>query len=120
MCEFSIFDYLYRDASNYKAWGHLLLKGTATKDEVEALRNHLNSAEFFIAEQVGIPPLYAALWEYSDGPSEDDHVWHSYHELRPAHADEITGTAWDTVVEVMARFKAVKTWNLTLSLHWDI
>ena len=49
MSEFSIFDYLYRDASNYKAWGHLLLKGTATGDEIKALRAHLDNAEFFIA-----------------------------------------------------------------------
>lgn len=27
MTEFSIFDYLYRDASNYKSWGSLLLEG---------------------------------------------------------------------------------------------
>ena len=31
MTQFSIFDYLYRDASNYKSWGSLLLEGRATE-----------------------------------------------------------------------------------------
>ena len=62
MTEFSIFDYLYRDASNYKSWGSLLLEGSATKTDLELLRACLESGEFFISEQVGIPPLYAGLW----------------------------------------------------------
>lgn len=45
--EFSIFGYLYRDASNYKAWGSLLLEeGSTTTAEVEALRATLDSDEF--------------------------------------------------------------------------
>jgi hypothetical protein len=88
MTELSIFDYLYRDASNYKSWGSLLLEGRATEAELERLRTQLNCDEFFIAEQVGIPALYAELWQFSDGPTEDDHVWHTFHELRQAEAEE--------------------------------
>lgn len=111
MTEFSIFDYLYRDASNYKSWGSLLLEGRATETELEQLRARLESGEFFIAEQVGIPPLYAELWQFSDGPTEDDHVWHTLDELRPANAEEITGEPWGTVSELTARFKSVNQWN---------
>ena len=119
MIEFSIFDYLYRDASNYKSWGSLLLEGRATETALEQFRTQLNCGEFFIAEQVGIPPLYAELWQFSDGPTEDDHVWHTFHELRQANAEEITGEPWGTVLELIARFKAVKRWNEQLSPHWD-
>lgn len=31
MAEYSIFDYMYRDASNYKSVGSLLLKGRVTE-----------------------------------------------------------------------------------------
>lgn len=120
MTEFSIFDYLYRDASNYKSWGSLLLEGRATETELEQLRAQLNCDEFFIAEQVGIPALYAELWKFSDGPTEDDHVWHTFHELRQAEAEEITGEPWGKVSELVARFKSVDKWNEQLSPNWDI
>ena len=120
MTEFSIFDYLYRDASNYKSWGSLLLEGRATETELEQLRAQLNCDEFFIAEQVGIPPLYAELWKFSDGPTKDDHVWHTFHELRQADQEEITGEPWGSVSELIARFKSVNKWDEQLSPNWDI
>lgn len=119
MNESSIFDYLYRDAGNYKAWGSLLLEGRASETDIKALQSCLDSEEFFIAEQVGIPPLYAELWEYSGGPTEDDHVWHTFHELRPASSDESAAQPLCTVSELVARFMSVKQWDEQLSPHWD-
>lgn len=120
MTEFSIFEYLYCDASNYKAWGSFLLDGRATEAELEILHAHLNCGEFFIAEQVGILPLYAELWQLSDGPTEDDHVWHTFHELRPANAEEIGDTPWGKVSELIVRFESVSSWDEQLSPNWDI
>lgn len=120
MTEFSIFDYLYRDASNYKSWGSLLLEGRVTGAELEQLHAQLNCDEFFIAEQVGIPPLYEGLWQFSDGPTEDDHVWHTFHELRQADAKEITGEPWGSVSDLIERFKSVNKWDEQLSPNWDI
>ena len=120
MIEFSIFDYLYRDASNYKSWGSLLLEGSATETELAQLRTKLNSEEFFIAEQIGIPALYAKLWEFSDVPTEDDHVWHTFHALRRAEVEEITCVPWGSVSELIARFTSVNKWDEQLSPHWDI
>jgi hypothetical protein len=119
MAEFSVFDYLYRDASNYKAWGSLLLEGSATKEDIGELRARLDGGEFFIAEQVGIPTLYAELWKLSDGPSDDDHVWHTFHELRPASPEDMSKQPWGQVVELVARFNSVSKWNEQLSPHWD-
>ena len=120
MANFSVFDYCYCDASNYKAWGILLLQGLASEADIEDLSNHLDSGEFFIAEQLGIPPLYAELWELSSGPSDDDHVWHTFHELRPATAEEMTGSIWGMAEDLIARIKAVKNWDEALSPQWAI
>ena len=119
MVEFSVFDYCYRDASNYKAWGSLLLQGACSSSDIEGLRNQLDSGEFFIAEQLGIPPLYAELWALSGGPSVDDHVWHTFYALRSATPEETNAGVFGTVENLLSRIKGVKTWNETLSPHWD-
>ena len=120
MAKFSVFSYLYRDASNYKAFGLLLLKGTASADDVEIWRQHLESGEFFIAEQLGIPALYAELWVFSDGATEDDHVWHTFEELRAATADDLTLPIFDTVESLVKKIESVEVWNEKLSPHWDV
>ena len=119
MIKFSIFNYYYRDASNYKVWGSLLLQGLASISDIEELKNSFDSGEFFIAEQVKIPPLYAELWALSGGSSVDDHVWHTFYELRPATDEEINVQVFDTVENLISKIKAVKTWNETLSPYWD-
>ncbi len=120
MVEFSVFNYCYRDASNYKAWGSLLLEGLASSSDIEDLRDHLDSGEFFIAEQLEIPPLYAELWALSGGPSVDDHVWHTFHEIRPATGEEINAEIFDTVENLISKIESVINWNEALSPHWDI
>ena len=120
MQKFCVFEYLYRDAANYKAWGTIVLRGAATESELEVLATHFESGEFFIAEQLGIPPLYAELWEFSNGPSIDDHVWHTFHALRPATEEDINGPLFATLKEFISRIRVVKNWNQELSPHWDI
>ena len=73
-----VFDYLYRDASNYKAFGSVWLTGTLTEAERTELVECLDGSEFFVAEQVGVPPLYRVLFEDGGGPTEDDHAWHMF------------------------------------------
>ena len=120
MTKFSVFSYLYRDASNYKAYGQLLLKGTATAADVESLRQHFESREFFIAEQLGIPALCAELWAFSSGPISDDHVWHTFEGLKLATADDLTLPIFDTVKSLTKKIKSVVSWNEKLSPHWDV
>ena len=120
MTKFSVFSYLYRDASNYKAYGRLLLKGTASVADVESLRQRFESGEFFIAEQLGIPALHAELWAFSSGPISDDHVWHTFEELKPATADDLTLPIFDTVKSLAQKVMSVVAWNEKLSPHWDI
>lgn len=120
MQKFFIFEYFYRDAANYKVWGTLTLRGTATKSDLEVLATNFESGEFFIAEQLGIPPLYAALWEFSNGPSMDDHVWHTFYALRPATEEDIKEPVFDTVKNFISKISAIKDWNQELSPHWNI
>lgn len=117
---FSIFEYLYRDASNYKVWGTLLLEGVANETDLQVLASKFESGELFIAEQLGIPALYADLWEFSNGPTEDDHVWHTFHALRVVTPDDTRAEVFGSVADLVTKFKSVREWNLELSPHWDI
>lgn len=117
---FSVFEYLYRDAGNFKAWGALLLKGTLTEAQVSEIRTKLECGEFFIAEQIGVPPLYQKLWAYSDGPTESDHVWHEFFALRPAEENDLVeGAPWGTASALFTAVSGVARWNERLSPHWE-
>jgi hypothetical protein len=116
----SLFEYFYRDASNYKVWGSVLLKGEATRAQVAQIKSCFDSDEFFIAEQLGLPPLYAALWAFSDGPTDADHVWHSFQDMQVAGPDQANGTVFDTVENFISRVEAISEWNQKLSPHWDL
>jgi len=118
MSNFSVFEYCYRDASNYKAFGCLLLNGVASEVEIKLLRSRLESGEFFIAEQLATPPLYAELWELSHGPTGDDHVWHTFENLRLAADDEINQPVFDTIKNFISNIAGVGAWHPTLSPHW--
>jgi hypothetical protein len=71
---------MYRDASNYKAGGSQVVRGTIvtiTNEELKAFKD----IEDFIPYEVGFPALQEELMAYSKGKlTEDDHVWHSLEE----------------------------------------
>lgn len=104
--QFSVFEYLYRDASNYKAWGALLLLGAATDANTEAIRRHLELGEYFIPGLLGIPSLDVELHQYSGGPTEDDHFFHEFVDLRAATKQETEALPlWGTLAALKARFR---------------
>ncbi len=108
---FSIFEYCYRDASNYKAFDNLLLTGAATPGDVQELQDTLIEGEWFIAEQVGIPTLFHRLFAYSGGyPTIDDHEWHEFVRVREATTTEIAELPTSgSVGELLSRFRIAKT-----------
>lgn len=70
------FEYLYRDAANYKNWGQVVLSNDCDKalDEIESLiREALIDGEFFVAERVNIPVLYFEKYD-----RDLDHSWHVF------------------------------------------
>ena len=119
--EHCVFEYLYRDASNYKAWGKILLSGTPSQNDIVALRTRLESGEYFVAEQVGIPALYKELWDLSGGPTSDDHALHEFAALRVASEDEIASLQrFGNLSSLLKAFGAVITWDYSLSPNFDI
>jgi hypothetical protein len=73
------FNYLYRDAANYKQFGSIVFTNASGKSSasLEAeLRSVLIDSEFFEANRVDIPDLYADDWDH-----DIDHGWHEFDEL---------------------------------------
>jgi hypothetical protein len=69
------FVYMYRDASNYKQHGEIILSNETqlTVEEVDKqIRSLLSDGLFFIARQVQVEE------RFFDVVSEDDHPWHEY------------------------------------------
>ena len=117
----TIFEYLYRDASNYKAYGAILLQGLITPAEQKTLQDCFEDYQFFVAEQVGIPALYEELFQYSDGPTEDDHTYHEFLLLRPASAKESKELKlWGSTERLLTAFTNAKgQWDISLSPNSD-
>jgi len=72
----SRFEYLYRDASNYKTWGSVVFSRHATHDLLLRVLRALESSEFFIADQVRVPELFFELPQWP--LEQDDHCWHEF------------------------------------------
>jgi hypothetical protein len=68
------FEYLYRDASNYKSWGSVVFAGPSNDDMQMRLMSAFESGEFFIAQQVRIPEVFLKGWPLD----QDDHCWHAF------------------------------------------
>ena len=115
----SIFEYLYRDSGNFKVWGALLLSGSSSREDEATLRNCLESEEFFVAEQVGIPVLYRELWALSGGPTSADHAFHEFIALRPTTIDDdLSQSITCSVSHLLDRFRRnAGKWNCSLSLN---
>lgn len=115
-----VFEYLYRDGSNYKAWGSLLLSGESTHEDVTALKACLESGEYFVAEQVGIPPVYKELWDLSGGPTSDDHASHEFITLRAADENERKSLPlFGELSDLLKTFQAVTKWDYSLSPNFE-
>ena len=115
-----VFEYLYRDGANYKAWGSLLLSGEPTREDVTALKACLESGEYFVAEQVGIPPVYKELWDLSGGPTSDDHALHEF--ITPRAADENERRSlplFGELSDLLKTFQAVTKWDYSLSPNFE-
>jgi hypothetical protein len=99
--EGSRFEYLYRDASNYKAWGSVVFAGRATTGLTPRLLRALESSEFFIADQVRVPELFLGLPQWP--LEQDDHCWHEFSALESTldmPNDALRRTVDDFVAEV--------------------
>ncbi len=120
---YSVFEYLYRDASNFKAWGELLLEGELTVEEVTRLTARFDQSELFVAEQIGVPALYEELWRQCQcEPSDElDHVWHEFSEVRAATGEDLARLKpWGSAAALLASVEKVEAWDLTRSPNWAL
>jgi hypothetical protein len=118
----SIFEYLYCDAANYKAWGQVLLEGRACIGDAGALRAKLDSGEFFIPAEVGLPSLQAQLWAACGcGPDKElDHCWHTFSQLREATSADIALLSCSgTLADLLKAFANVQAWEDGFASYTD-
>lgn len=94
------FGYLYRDASNYKNWNEVIIKGRLTPKQKEDIISTLNEGLWFIPEQVGLP-----VERFSD-VTEDDHCWCEL-ELENINDTDLPATELGTAQEIYDAFMAV-------------
>jgi len=69
------FNYLYRDASNYKNFGSIIFHNpnNLSIDDVEnIIRSQLIDGEYFYARKLNIPELFFEI------PNSDDHEFHEF------------------------------------------
>ncbi len=112
-----VFEYMYRDAGNWKTFGTLLLSGKV-EEAVKGVREWLDGGDLFVAEQVGIPSLCAEHFAAcADGPSGLDHAYHEFIELRLANEHEIASLPICGVLgELLTRIQAAAgSWDVRLS-----
>ena len=72
------FDYLYRDAGNYKSWGHSIFRnpeGLSINDIEYRLRQSFFQHDLFIASQVDVQEVF--LYG-TDNATEDDICFHEF------------------------------------------
>lgn len=118
---------MYRDASNYKAWGSITLDGEITAEQIAELRAALADGDSYVPAQIGLPHLAGEEWPGSS--YEDDHNWHEMLlddiEISPAGA-AVGRHSWRTpdhagpVEAFVARVKEAATsgWNPEIGNPW--
>jgi len=117
-----VFSYQYRDAANWKTFGELLLTGEASEAEIATMRSHFEGGDLFVAEQIGIPSLCEQHFIDYDGPSDLDHAFHEFIELRPAKPQDIETMPIHTKLsELLARIAETRgQWDVRLSPNCDV
>ena len=93
-------EYMYRDASNWKDWYAVVVKGKITTEQYDEIQDCLDD-EKFIAAQVGL----AADGIRGYDVNEDDHPWY---EMGAISLTEEAPTVNITIDELVKRFKEAK------------
>ena len=116
------FDYLYRDAGNWKTFRSMLLSGEFGIAAEAAIRSSLEWGDTFVPEQVEIPPLQPEHLEIHGVETTDgddlDHAFHEFVGLRPATRNKVEAQVPAcSVATLVQRFQVArgKGWDVTRS-----
>jgi hypothetical protein len=98
-----VLNYMYRDADNYKQHGEVTLSRALTEQETERIRRALDMGEYFIPQQVGMPPLQM---NFGGIDPDSDHAWHELGDVSEAYGPNTRnhGGEYDTD-ELIAAFE---------------
>lgn len=90
------FNYLYRDAGNYKQFGNIILSNpnNISIDLVtDIVRKNLIDGEFFEAGKWGVPSLFF------DIKNEDDNKWHEFENVETTQEPPYSGSAIEDLLD---------------------
>ncbi len=113
------FNYLYRDAGNYKSWGTTVFAnpdGLLINDVESRPRKSFFYRELFVARQIGIPEVFLYT---TDAATEDDHCFHEFESIEltnEAPNDVHKRTLKDFVAEVEK--ESAKSWHTFSPQRW--
>lgn len=99
------FDFLYRDASNFKKHNTIICEGQISEEETRDIYDSLDLGEYFIPEQVGIEA------ERFGAATEDDHCWCEIGEDAFTSTDEEPTTTLSAKKLVEAFREAKGNWD---------
>lgn len=118
---FTVFEYMYRDAGNFKTVGRQILSGWNPEAEA-VIRSCLEWSDQFVVEQIGIPALCEEHWDsVGEGPSDLDHAFHEFLGLTPAGNEGVDLQIWGSLDEMLVRMQlAAGKWDVTLSPNCDL
>jgi hypothetical protein len=118
----TIFTYLYRDASNYKAFGRIALKGILSSNDRHSIVEKFEGGDLFVAAQIGVPVLNEQLYHRKNGPTIDDHCWHEFEgfEESASPPDPSESPVWGRASDFLAEVSSVSGWDGELSPHFKI
>lgn len=77
------FEYLYRDAGNFKNWGKVVFSnpnGIAVNDVASIAEKALIDKTYFVASKVGVPDL-----RFAEYIPHLDHDWHEVYVFLPTN-----------------------------------
>ena len=102
--------YLYRDASNYKKWNEVVIRGSISPEQIGIIIGCLDDELHFIPRQVGLPE------ERFEKITEDDHAWFEL-ESEGIEPTDHAATEDISVLELVENFiKAKNNWDECLFL----
>jgi hypothetical protein len=117
---YTLFEYLYRDADNFKAFGSVALEGTLSDQDLFQVHERFPGDGFFIAEQIGVPALYKELYQWSGGPTGADHCWHQFLDVKIIEDEKIPDDVrrFGAARAFLEKLRLVKGWQEELSPHF--
>jgi hypothetical protein len=98
----TLINYQYRDASNYKEFDTVIIRGQLSLNDIE---KYLYEKEFFIPSEIGLKDLQPEIL------NQDDHIWHEI--LEVSHTND-EATVKITAEKVISNFRraSLDEWNI--------